>query len=90
MELTPADIKTLKKWGYRKKDIEQIEVATSLTRYKYNDKLICDGKARKLLGDEEYLSGISRSAFHYTAARYTPGGETIFFDSSALFNEGVF
>lgn len=86
MELTKQDRRTLKDWGYNPKDINQIEIATSLTKYEYKGKLICDEKAAKLLGREEYLSGISRSAFHWSASRDTPDGETVSFDSSALFN----
>lgn len=85
MELSKTDKKVLRDWGHSKKDIEQIEVATSLTRYEYKGKLISDAKARRLLGDKEYLSGISRSAFHFSASRETPDGETVSFDSSALF-----
>lgn len=87
MELTKKDIKILRDWGYKGKDINQIEIATSLTKYEYKGKLICDVKARKLLGDEEYLSGISRSAFHWSSSRETPDGDTVAFDSSALFAE---
>lgn len=85
MKLTESDRKYLKKTGHKKKEIDRIEVATSLTRYEYGGKLICDVTAAELLGREAYLSGIARSAFHWSAARKTPGGETVFFDSSALF-----
>lgn len=85
MKLTKEDKKLLLGWGYIKKDLDQIEVATSLTRYTYKGKLICDERACELLGREEYLSGISRSAFHWSATRETLDGETIEFDSSALF-----
>lgn len=85
MKLTEADKKQLKKWGYRKSDLDQIEIATSLTRYEIDGKLVCDEEARELLGDEEYLSGISRSAFHWSASRETPDGRVLSMDSSALF-----
>ena len=85
MKLSTSDRKMLKSWGHTAKDLNQIEVATSLTAYEYKGKLVCDVKARELLGDEGYLSGISRSAFHYSASRQTPDGEEVSFDSSALF-----
>lgn len=87
MKLSDKDKKMLLNWGYRKSDLEQIEVATSLTRYEFKGRLISDAMARSLLGDREYLSGISRSAFHWSATRYTPTGEGICFDSSALFKD---
>ncbi len=85
MKLKPQHIKYLRKMGYLKRDMHQIEVATSLTRYEYKGKLICDEEALDLLGTEEYLSGIARSAFHWTCVRETPSGEKIYFDTSALF-----
>lgn len=93
MRLTDEDKKLLKEWGYPKSDLNQIEVATSITKYLYTpkgkkkEKIVCDVTARELLGDQEYLSGISRSAFHRTSSRETLDGGTIFFDTSALFSD---
>ena len=50
MKLSDKDKKVLLSWGYRKSDLEQIEVATSLTRYEFKGRLISDAKARSLLG----------------------------------------
>jgi hypothetical protein len=47
-------------------------------------KKISQEKALEILGREEYLSGISRSAFHWSAVRDN-NGETVYFDSSKLF-----
>ena len=45
-------------------------------------------KASKLLGREAYLSGLSRSAFHWSASRdIGDSGNTVSFDSSSLFQE---
>ena len=38
-----------------------------------------------ILGREEFLSGISRSAIHYTASRESKGHSIVSFDSSKLF-----
>ena len=85
MELSKSDKAYLKSIGYLAKDMHQIEVVTSLTKYTYKKKLICDVKARRLLGDERYLTSIGRSAFHWTTSAETPNGELVEFDSSALF-----
>lgn len=39
------------------------------------------------LGRLDYLSGIARSAFHFTAMRITEDGKVILFDSSRLFGK---
>lgn len=85
MKLTDEDKTYLKGLGYHKKDLKQIAVATSLTAYTYKGHLICDADACEVLGKEDYLSGIARSAFHWSASRETPEGETVLFDSRALF-----
>ena len=46
---------------------------------------ICRDYAIQVLGREEYLSGLSRSAFHATAERTTiDGAHTVSFDSYPL------
>jgi hypothetical protein len=87
--LSDKDKELLLKWGYPESDFRQIADAIRVTKYTLIDK---DGKeknisseeARKMLGDEEFLSGISRSAFHWTAMRGTED-RGIHFDSSKLF-----
>jgi hypothetical protein len=85
MKLTSEDKKILKENGYLDKDMHQIEEATARTVYEMNDKEISQKKALEVLGREEYLSGISRSAFHWSAVRSNSNGETVYFDSSKLF-----
>lgn len=87
MKLTENDKKILKKWGYSDDDIPQIEEATEKAIYKLNYKVRITAKeAIKLLGRSDYLSGISRSAFHFTASRRVENtGDVVSFDSSALF-----
>lgn len=86
MKLTDKDKELLVKWGYVKEDFRQIEKATTKTIYELNDKKISCKKALEVLGREKYLSGISRSAFHYTAVRYNDNGDEVYFNSSKLFN----
>lgn len=89
--LSPSDIETLKKWGHSKEDLSQIDYAITHTDFYLCNNEICieepitPSKAREILGDETFLSGISRSAFHWTAAREYDCQQTVFFDSSKMF-----
>ena len=93
MKLEKGDKDLLRSWGYSENDFPQIEEAMkkAKTTYELQGKghdpadRITREEAVRLLGRREYLSGISRSAFHYSAARNTPDGKTVFFDSSKLF-----
>ena len=49
--------------------------------------LITRDEAVTRLGRLDYLSGIARSAFHFTAMRITEDGKVILFDSSRLFGK---
>lgn len=85
MRLTNEDKKYLNGLGYTVKDFKQIEEAMSKTVYELDDKRISRKKAIELLGRTMYLSGISRSAFHWSACREIADGQTVYFDSSKLF-----
>lgn len=90
MKLIKEDKESLLKNGYTEKDFPQIEAAMlkKNTKYKLNDKLISREEAIAILGREKYVSGISRSAFHWSAVRQVKEGsyeELIYFDSSNLF-----
>lgn len=87
MKLSSNDKEILKRFGHAEEDFAQIEYALqkSITKYKLGSKPISRDKALDMLGRKVFLSGISRSAFHYTASRETPTGEEVFFDSSRLF-----
>lgn len=87
MKLTEADKEMLLEWGHPESDLPQIEEALkkSKTKYETGGAAISREEAVSLLGRETYLSGISRSAFHYTACRQTPDGKVVYFDSSNLF-----
>ena len=89
MRLTDRDKECLKIWGYLERDMKQIEEAMRKTVYKINHKRrISAKKASKLLEREAYLSGLSRSAFHWSASRdIGDSGNTVSFDSSSLFQE---
>lgn len=90
MKLSDSDKALLNGWGFAKEDIKQIEDALKKcnTKYKFRGQRITRETAISLLGREVFLSGISRSAFHFSASRETPSGEFVYFDSSAFFKQG--
>ena len=87
MQLTQKDKRLLLSWQFEEKDFAQIEGALSGTNTKYSvdGRRISRQKAIELLGREVYLSGIARSAFHYTSVRQARTGERVMFDSHNLF-----
>lgn len=87
MKLTNDDKRQLVDWGYTEEDIDQIERASqrNKTVYEMGGEPISREEAIMRLGRREYLSGLSRSAFHFTASRTTDNGKVILFDSSRLF-----
>ena len=74
-------------------DIGQLEEAADVTEYTVIDKLHGDKERKitrlgaiRLVGREGWLSGLVRSAFHWTAMRETKDGSRyVYFDSSRLF-----
>lgn len=53
-----------------------------------DDVEITAQEAREILGDEKFLSGLSRSAFHYTSGRWNNDDtKYVSFDSSKIFEE---
>lgn len=92
-KLSEEDKKILLDLGHLEKDLDQIEKALSKTIYKITDlktgvtKNVKAEEARDVLGNEIFLSGISRSAFHYTSSRETKDDLMVLFDSHPLFKE---
>jgi len=85
MILTNEDKQYLIECGYEKEDFNQIARAISKTTYEYKGEKISVQKAIDVIGREAFLSGIARSAFHWTSAREDKAGECVFFDSHSLF-----
>lgn len=87
MKLTNNDQAILIRWGYTRNDFSQIEHAmrNDTTIYTVDDVPIIRDEAIRRLGRETWLSGIARSAFHATCVRETEDGESVYFDSSKLF-----
>lgn len=87
MKLTSEDKAYLKELGHPETDFAQIEEAIGKTVYTLNfKKQIALEKVLELLGRQTFLSGISRSAFHFSAVRQIGDSDvTVDFDSSKLF-----
>ena len=85
MKLSNKDREYLKSLGYPEDDFKQIEEATTKTIYELNNERISRSKAIEILGREVYLNGIARSAFHWSALRSNDKDESIYFNSSKLF-----
>lgn len=90
MKLTREDKTILKEIGVPDSDFSQIERAASKTNFEHYPKIgvgwkISMDKAIELLGRKSFLSGLARSAFHWSAMRETENGDTIYFDSSKFF-----
>ena len=69
-------------------DVERAENGSIVIPDEDNDRVITAQEAREILGDETFLSGLDRSAFHWTSGRYN-ADETkyVSFDSSKLFKD---
>lgn len=89
MKLTSKDREILQNMGVPEKDYAQIERAmlAKNTIYSVNGSRISRLRAIQILGEKEYLSGIVRSAFHFTSTRIGTDGTQVYFDSSRLFKE---
>ena len=92
MKLTNDDKHFLLDCGYETEDFPQIECASRKTVYEeYNGenkpKKVSIKRAIEILGRKEFLSGLSRSAFHWTALRENDDNVCISFDSSKLFQD---
>ena len=87
MKLTEQDKTQLLDWGYTEQDFSQIEAAMNAhnTHYTLNGSPIDRAQVIFLLGQKTYLSGIARSAFHWSAVREMVDGRRVYFDSSNLF-----
>lgn len=90
MKLTKEHKNILNEMGYPESDFKQIEEATTKTTYslyigEYFQNRVGLKKAIELLGIKDFLSGIARSAFHWSACREVDNEQYILFDSSELF-----
>lgn len=86
MKLLKSDREYFKKCGYLDRDIPQIEEAIKVMVYtNKEDKRVSRKYVLENMDRETWLSGIGRASFHWSSARETYDGKTIFFDASKLF-----
>ena len=89
--LKAEDIEYLKSLGYLSSDMRQIQEAIICSRYTdiqrdgKDEREITIKEALNKLDRKAFLSGIARSAFHYSAVRNYGDKRMIYFDSSVLF-----
>lgn len=90
-KLTPDDKQLLQSWHFSERDIAQISEAICQTTYtaytagSTRGRRISADTAIETLGREAFLSGIGRSAFHYSALRENDEHTQVIFDSNKLF-----
>jgi hypothetical protein len=93
-ELTAKDKSLLKEWGYLDEDMAQIEEGANVGRITFTYKgrtyehEITPQRAIRIIGREQFLSGLSRSAFHWSAIRYRNDNDKngyVYFDMHKLF-----
>lgn len=90
MKLTKIDKQILLDVGYLEEDMNQIERATTKTKYTLDngkeEVKISQLEAMELLGRSNYLISLGRSAFHWNTSIEIEGTKKrVCFDSSKLF-----
>lgn len=97
MKLTEEHKKILREFGHQESDMWQLEEAAKNGNTVYTlrsddhaakpikPRRISTKECIELLGIKGFLSGISRSAFHWSASREVDEALVIDFDSSKLF-----
>lgn len=91
-KLSEEDKTMLTEMGCLEEDFKQIEdsMKSRNTQYKVFGPgcsipiVITRETAIRILGRRKWLSGLARSAFHYTAVRDSDDGRKVFFDSSRM------
>lgn len=91
LKLSEQDKAMLTEMAVQGEDFEQIEdsMKSRNTQYKVyihdnNGTPITRKATIRILGRRAWLSGLARSAFHYTAVRDAEDGRKVFFDSSRM------
>jgi hypothetical protein len=86
MEFTKEDIAKLLGFGHRKSELKQLQEAAIVCKYTdEDDRRISATKVLEMIGRDQWLSGISRAAFHFTCGRGEHGKNYVHFDCNDLF-----
>ena len=74
--LKDNDVSLLKGWGYDMKEIYQIDKIFEYTTFETSrGKKVNAKTARRMLGTEQFISGLSRAAFHWDSLRECANGK---------------
>ena len=87
-KLTKCQKDILLGWGYKEYEFNQIEecVNTGIITNEVTHRRISWATAIKKIGDREFLSGIARASFHWTAMRNSDDDkQSVYFDFSNYF-----
>lgn len=94
MKLDKVDRAYLECCGFSDADYPQIESAGRRTKYSLSSaangwkyEKITAKDAEKVLGRRLFVSGLARSAFHWSAVRVNENGDEVLFDSSSMFRK---
>lgn len=92
--LTEDECKQLTQWKCSQYEVKQCDDAAIQCKYTHIDengkrhRISCK-KAREMLGEAEWLSGLSRAAFHWNSCRYIdykyPDKGLVEFNCSSMF-----
>lgn len=87
MKLTKKDKEILLSGGVSEDDFPRIEAVSTgrNTIYEVDDRRISREEAISLLGRRDFLFGLARSAFHWSACQLTLDGKEVSFDSGNFF-----
>lgn len=95
--LSADDIAFLLSLGHTEDDLAQLNRAINVTVYYmirregkgHTEEVISAKAARELLGTEQFLSSISRSAFNLTATSEVDKNKGVFFDSYRMYKRNA-
>ena len=86
MKLTQEDKATLMSFGHREGDLRQLQEAANKCRYSdENGNRLYFHQVLERISRHEWLTGISRAAFHWSCGRGEIGKNYVSFDCSSLF-----
>ena len=85
MKLNEQQKEWLREWGEDEESFPQIEEALDVTTYELDGRKLSRNEVRSYLSERVFLSGILRSAFHWSAVRQASNGAEIYFNSRKLF-----
>lgn len=82
--LTREDRQLLLRQGMSYSDLDQVERAINKTTFTVENRQITFEEAIDIIGREEMVLGLGRSAYHYTTCRESEDGTIVYFDSLCI------